>query len=90
MQSYPQDQPASSYQTVSFRNYYIQPNTLTLHKIDAFTNLSLANIRFSISRTDQEQELILYRKPGTGMYSYLSGNDYSEPGRKPDRDRCKR
>jgi len=79
MQSYPQDQPASSYQTVSFRNYYIQPNTLTLHKIDAFTNLSLANIRFSISRTDQEQELILYRKPGTGMYSYLSGNDYSEP-----------
>ena len=79
MQSYPQDQPASSYQTVSFRNYYIQPNTLTLHKIDAFTNLSLENIRFSISRTDQEQELILYRKPGTGMYSYLSGNDYSEP-----------
>lgn len=79
MQAYPQDQPESSFQTVSFRNYYLQPKTLTIHKIDAFTNLSLTNVTFTISRTDSAQELTLYRKPDTGMYSYLPGTDYSEP-----------
>ena len=78
MEAYPEDQPAGTYKTVSFRNYYLQPKTLTIHKIDAFTSLPLANVTFTLSRADQTP-LTLYRKPGTSMYSYMTSADYSEP-----------
>ena len=78
MEAYPEDQPAGAYKTVSFRNYYLQPKTLTIHKIDAFTSLPLANVTFTLSRAGQTP-LTLYRKPGTSMYSYMTSADYSEP-----------
>ena len=77
MEAYPEDQPQDTYKTVSFRNYYLQPKTLTIHKIDAFTSLPMANVTFTISRADQTP-LTLYRKPGTSMYSYMTSTDYSE------------
>lgn len=77
MEAYPEDQPAGTYKTVSFRNYYLQPKTLTIHKIDAFTRLPLAGVTFTLSRADQTP-LTLHRKPGTGMYSYMTSTDYSE------------
>lgn len=82
MQSYPNDKPEDEYQTVAFRNYYMKTGTLMLHKIDAFTNDTLAGVQFKISRIDTASgaaaDMHLLRKPGTSMYTELASAGYTE------------
>lgn len=75
MRLYSEDEPVKNYQTVAFRNYYVDAGNLRLHKVDSFTHDSMANVSFQIQSENDRLDFKLYRKPGTGMYSALTTAD---------------
>lgn len=78
MNSYAQDVSVEDYKTVEFRNYYVTPQVLRVHKMDSFSNNGLANISFKLESTNPKWEMQIYRKPGTREYSYAESAEYSE------------
>lgn len=78
MISYPDDEPDSRFQTLAFSNYYIRSGTLTVHKLDTFSRRGLADVCFRICTQADMQPLTLYRKPGTGAYSFARGGEFTE------------
>lgn len=80
MKVYPDDEPVHNYQTVAFRNYYVQSGILRLHKQDSFTHDSMKDVTFKIQSANDRLDLQLKRRPGTSMYSMLNteGSVYTE------------
>lgn len=78
MNSYAQDVSVKDYKTIEFRNYYVTPQVLRVHKVDSFSNNGLANVSFKLESTNPKWEMQIYRKPGTSEYSYAESTEYSE------------
>ena len=70
--SYPDDAPESSYQTVELRNLYTSSSLITLDKMDSFTVDGLHGVSFEVSRLNDEnkqQPFQLYRVADIDAYS---------------------
>ena len=70
--SYADDAPQSSYQTVELKNLYVTSSFITLDKMDSFTVDGMTDISFTVSKLSSEEEatpFTLYRRPGTNAYS---------------------
>ena len=80
MVSYAADTPKRRYRTVAFQNAYLDTGTLTLRKLDAFTQNGIKAVQFQLTADDGQTDRQLYRKPGTSMYTNaLSANtEYTE------------
>ena len=80
MVSYAADTPKRRYRTVAFQNAYLDTGTLTLRKLDAFTQNGIEDVQFQLTADDGQTGRQLYRKPGTSMYTNaLSANtEYTE------------
>lgn len=79
MISYAADTPQRRYRTVAFQNSYLDAGTLTLRKLDAFTQNGIADVKFELTGNDGQSGQ-LRRKPGTSMYTnvFSANTDYTE------------
>ena len=79
MVSYPADTPQRRYRTVAFQNSYLDTGTLTLRKIDSFTQNGIADVEFQLTGNDGQSGQ-LRRKPGTSMYTnvFSANTEYTE------------
>lgn len=79
MASYPADTPQRRYRTVAFQNSYLDTGTLTLRKLDAFTQNGIAGVEFQLTGNDGQAGL-LRRKPGSSMYTNVvsANTEYTE------------
>lgn len=71
-ESYADDVPETSYQTVELKNLYVTSSYITLDKIDSFTVDGMNNVSFTVSKLDDAETAApfhLYRRPGTNAYS---------------------
>lgn len=66
--SYANDVSVGAFQTVEIRNSYVKSDTLTISKIDKGTGNGLPGISYRLTDAAGD-DLVLYRKPGTGYYS---------------------
>lgn len=65
-ETYADDAPVTSWQTVSFRNRYTRAGVLTLEKLDAATHRGMPGVEFLL---ESDEAFTLRRKPGTWQYS---------------------
>lgn len=78
--SYADDVPLSSVQTVELQNLYISSSFITLNKMDAFTLDGMKNVSFQVSKLSTKAPsdgpgMQIYRRPGTNVYSDSHDDD---------------
>lgn len=66
--AYPTDVPASSWQTVGFRNAYVHKGTLAVYKYDHTTGAAMPGVAFEVEQTNADATT-LYRKKNTNEYT---------------------
>lgn len=77
--SYADDVPETSYQTVELKNLYVTSSFITLDKMDSFTVDGMTDISFTVDKLSSEEEatpFTLYRRPGTNAYSDQHGDTH--------------
>lgn len=75
--SYPDDAPQSSYQTVELKNTYVSSSFITLDKLDAFTVDGMKDVMFKVNKLgaqDDDASFQLYRRTDANAY----GDEYDK------------